>query len=86
CGSLIAALGGLDAIVFTAGIGENSARVRAGIAKGLAWAGVAIDAGANEVGGAELSAPGSSVSVAVVPADEEAEIARGCLSLFGFRD
>jgi acetate kinase len=86
CGSLIAALGGLDAIVFTAGIGENSARIRAGIAEGLAWAGVAIDAGANEVGGAELSAPGSSVSVAVVPADEEAEIARGCLSLFGFRD
>lgn len=83
CGSLIAALGGLDAIVFTAGTGENSARVRAGIAEGLAWAGVAIDAGANEAGTAELSAPGSAVSVVVMPADEEAEIARGCLFLLG---
>ena len=80
CGSMIAALGGLDAIVFTAGIGENSARVRAGIAEGLAWAGVAMDGAANEAGGTDLAAAGSAVGIAVVAADEEWEIGRGCLS------
>lgn len=82
CGSLIAALGGLDAIVFTAGIGENSHRVRAGIAEGLSWAGVVIDPAANRAGAALLSPPDAPVSVAVVPADEESEIARGCLSVY----
>ena len=83
CGSLIAALGGLDALVFTAGIGENSHRVRAGIAKGLSWAGVDIDAAANEAGASVLSLPDNPISVAVHPADEEWEIALGCLSVFG---
>ncbi len=82
CGSLIAGLGGLDALVFTAGIGENSHRVRAGIAEGLSWAGVSIDAAANEAGASVLSSPGDPVSVAVLPADEEWEIALGCLSVF----
>lgn len=83
CGSLIAALGGLDAIVFTAGIGENSSRVRGGVLTGLTWAGVEIDAAANEAGAALLSQPGSPVGVAVLPADEEWEIAHGCLSVLG---
>ena len=86
CGSLIAALGGLDAIVFTAGIGENSSRVRAGIAEGLGWAGVDIDSAANAAGDACLSVPGSAVGVIVVPADEESEIARDCLSILGDTD
>lgn len=83
CGSLISALGGLDAVVFTGGIGENSARVRAGIAEGLSWAGVSIDAYANTSDAAVLSLPGHSVGVAVLPADEEWEIANGCLSVAG---
>jgi acetate kinase len=82
CGSLIAALGGLDAIVFTAGIGENSYRVRAGIAEGLSWAGVVIDPAANRAGAPILSPPDAPVGVAVIPADEEAEIALGCLSVY----
>ncbi|MFN3312013.1 MAG: acetate/propionate family kinase [Hyphomonas sp.] len=83
CGSMIAALGGLDALVFTAGIGENSRTVRAGIAEGLAWAGVAMDAAANEAGAADLAAPESAVGIAVIAADEEWEIARGCLAILG---
>lgn len=83
CGSMIAALGGLDAIVFTAGIGENSARVRAGIAEGLKWAGVEIDPEANISAARSLAASGSKVGIAVLPADEEFEIARGCLALLG---
>lgn len=83
CGSMIAALGGLDALVFTAGIGENSHRVRARIAEGLSWAGVVVDAAANEVGAPILSSPGDPIGVAILPADEEWEIARGCLSRLG---
>jgi acetate kinase len=82
CGSLIAALGGLDALVFTAGIGENSHRVRAGVAKGLAWAGVVTCAEANQAGVPILSSPSDPIGVAVVPADEELEIARGGLSVY----
>jgi acetate kinase len=47
CGSQIAALGGIDALVFTGGVGENSRQVRAGISAGLAWAGIKIDPDAN---------------------------------------
>lgn len=82
CGSLIAALGGLDALVFTAGIGENSHRVRAGVAKGLAWAGLVISDEANQAGVPILSSPSDPIGVAVVPADEELEIARGSLSVY----
>lgn len=82
CGSLIAALGGLDALVFTAGIGENSHKVRAGVARGLAWAGIVIHEEANRAGKLILSSPGDRVGIAVVPADEECEIARGGLSVY----
>ena len=81
CGSLIAALGGLDALIFTGGVGENSRRVRSGISAGLAWAGIRIDPDANANGSPLLSPPGSPVSVFVLPADEESEIARDCLAL-----
>ncbi len=85
CGSMIAALGGLDALVFTAGIGENSRIVRAGIAEGLAWTGAAMDAAANEAGAADLAAPGSQAGIAVIAADEAWEIARGCLDILSSR-
>lgn len=81
CGSHISALGGIDALVFTGGVGENSRHVRAGIAAGLAWAGIRIDPDANAKAAPLLSPPGSPVSVFVLPADEESEIARDCLAL-----
>jgi len=75
-GSLTAALGGLDAIVFTGGIGENDARTRAEVAAGCAWLDVALDEDANSVARVKISAPQSAVAVYVVPTDEEIEIAR----------
>jgi acetate kinase len=78
-GSLTAALGGLDALVFTAGIGEHAAPVRAMICAQAAWLGVAIDPAANEAGGPRISAFGSRVGVWVIPTDEELMIARHTL-------
>jgi acetate kinase len=81
-GSLAAALGGLDAIVFTAGIGENSAPVRAGVCASAAWLGVEPDAAANadtNAGGAgarRISAAGSRTSAWVIPTNEALTIAR----------
>ncbi len=75
-GSLVAALGGLDALVFTAGIGERSAAMRARIAALSGWAGVELDAAANARHAECISAPGAGVGVYVVPTDEEIVIAR----------
>jgi acetate kinase len=75
-GSLAAALGGLDALVFTAGIGENSAAVRARICADAAWLGVELDSAANEKGGPRISMPGSRVAAWVIPTNEELMIAR----------
>lgn len=77
-GAYVAVLGGLDALVFTAGIGENSAGVRARIGHGLEVLGVVIDEARNLAarGAAEISEPGSPVRVLVIPTDEELEIAR----------
>jgi acetate kinase len=75
-GTLAAALGGLDAFVFTAGIGENSPEVRARIAEKLQWLGVAVDAAANASGRPLISGRDSRVPVYVVPTDEELMIAR----------
>jgi acetate kinase len=75
-GSLAAALGGLDAIVFTAGIGENSRSLRKRVCEGAAWLGVALDAPANEGQGPRISAAGSRTSAWVVPTNEELMIAR----------
>ena len=82
-GSLAAALGGLDALVFTAGIGENSAEVRARACAACAWLGVELDAAANAAGGPRISAPGSRVSAWVIPTNEELMIARHTLRLLG---
>lgn len=75
-GSLAAALGGVDAIVFTAGIGEHSVRLRRAVCEGAAWLGVALDDDANARGARRISAHDSKVSVWVVPTDEELMIAR----------
>jgi acetate kinase len=75
-GSLAAAMSGLDAFVFTAGIGENSPEIRARIARRLAWLGAELDVKANERGGPLISAPGSRVALFVLPTDEELMIAR----------
>ena len=75
-GSLAAALGGLDAIVFTAGIGENAAVVRERVCRDTAWLGVELDSGANAAGGPRISAAVSRVSAWVVPTNEELMIAR----------
>jgi acetate kinase len=75
-GSLAAALGGLDAIVLTGGIGENSPAIRERVCRGAAWLGVVLDATANASGGPRISAPGSRVSAWTVPTNEELMIAR----------
>jgi acetate kinase len=75
-GMLVAALGGLDAFVFTAGIGERSAIIRARIAERLAWLGLIFDPLANEAGKSVISHPESRIGLYVVPTDEELMIAR----------
>jgi acetate kinase len=75
-GSLAAALDGLDAIVFTAGIGENSPVIRERVCREAAWLGVELDSTANERGGPSISRPGSRVSAWVIPTNEELMIAR----------
>jgi len=79
-GMLAAALGGLDAFVFTAGIGENSARIRALAGQRLGWLGTAIDPAANVAARLRISAPDSRVPVHVLPTDEELMIARHSLA------
>jgi acetate kinase len=75
-GSLAAALGGLDAIVFTAGIGEKAAPIRERVLRDAAWLGVELDAQANAKDGARISAQSSRVSAWVIPTNEELMIAR----------
>lgn len=75
-GSLLVALGGLDAVVFTGGIGENDAEIRAGILDRLAFAGVAYDPALNLSGKASLHQTHSNVAIWIVAAEEERQIAR----------
>ncbi len=75
-GSLAAALGGLDAIVFTAGIGENSRSLRERVCRDAAWLGVELDAAANEGNGLRITTAASRVSAWVIPTNEELMIAR----------
>jgi len=75
-GSLASALGGLDAIVFTAGIGEHAAPVRERVCRDAAWLGVELDAAANVRGGPRISTASSRVPAWVIPTNEELMIAR----------
>jgi acetate kinase len=79
-GMLAAALGGVDAFVFTAGIGERSAPIRARIAERLGWLGATLDPAANEAAATVISAQGSRFPLLVVPTDEELMIARHTLA------
>ena len=77
-GSLTASLGGLDALVFTAGIGENSATIRRRVCQDAAWLGLDLDEDANQAGGSGvrcISKPGSRVAAWVIPTNEELMIA-----------
>jgi len=78
-GALCASIGGLDALVFTAGVGENDADVRARVCADTAWLGIEIDPTANAAGMARISPPGRSPSVWVIPTDEERMIAEHTL-------
>ena len=74
-GSLVAALGGLDALVFTAGIGEHATPIRARVCQDAQWLGIRLNAEANSAGGPKISADDSAVSVWVIPTDEDLMIA-----------
>lgn len=74
-GALAAALGGLDVLVFSGGIGEHSAEIRAAICEGLAFLGVVLDGTANRSSAPLISAPGGRVQVRVIPTDEESWMA-----------
>lgn len=76
-GSLAAAMEGIDALVFTAGIGENSPTVRAEVTKGMGWLGIEIDAEANTGRKTDITAPGAATRTLVLPTDEESVLARG---------
>ncbi len=80
-GMLAGALGGLDAFVFTAGVGENAPLIRARIAKRLEWLGAELDSDANENGATLISTGASRVALYVLPTDEELMIARHTLAL-----
>jgi acetate kinase len=75
-GSLAAALGGLDAVVFTAGVGENSSEIRARVCRAAGWLGLELDEAANAAGRARISAAGSKVAAWTIPTNEELMIAR----------
>lgn len=80
-----AALGGIDAIVFTGGVGEHSARVRAAVCEHLSFVGVRIDSDANARGETSLAAEGSAVDVVVVAAREDVVAARAVRTTLGIR-
>jgi acetate kinase len=80
-GAYAAVLGGLDAFVFTAGIGEHSAPIRAALCAKLAWLGVKLDGHANDSNGPRISTADSRVSVWVIPTDEELMIAQHTMAL-----
>ncbi len=79
-GSLAAAVGGLDVLVFTAGIGERAAAIRAAVCEAARWLGVKIDPIRNEQNAPSIAAADSQVAVLVLPTDEESVIARAAVS------
>jgi acetate kinase len=84
-GALAAALGGLDILVFSGGIGEHVPGIRAGICDGLELLGVQLDLDRNAANAPIISASGARVVVRVIPTDEESMIARAAYSLLGSR-
>jgi acetate kinase len=84
-GALTAALGGLNTLVFSGGIGENAAQVRARICEGLGFLGIHLDAARNTAGGLVISAEGSPVTVRVIKTDEESVIVKEVQRILGPR-
>jgi acetate kinase len=82
-GSLSAALGGLDALVFTGGIGEHAAAIRERVCREASWLGIELDPAANGAGGPRISMEGSPASAWALPTDEELMIARHTRRLIG---
>jgi acetate kinase len=82
-GAMAAAMGGIDGLVFTAGIGENSAEIRQRICESSAWLGVELDANANRNNGPLISTRSGKVSTWVIPTNEELMIARQTGLLLG---
>jgi acetate kinase len=82
-GSLAAALGGVDALIFTAGIGENDAATRSEVAAGCRWLGLELDESRNARAERRISTAGSRLSAWVVPTDEERMIARYTSAMVG---
>jgi acetate kinase len=80
-GALAAVQGGIDGLVFTAGIGERSAEIRERVCERAAWLGIELDPAANARGGPRISADGSRVAVYAIPTDEEQMIARHTLAV-----
>jgi acetate kinase len=80
-GSMIAVLGGLDTLVFTAGIGENAPSVRSSACQAFEFLGLQLDRAANEANARTISAPASSVTVLVIPTDENLVMAGHALAL-----
>jgi acetate kinase len=85
-GALAAVLGGIDGLVFTAGIGENSAEIRRRLCEASAWLGIDLDPDANARAETRISRAGSRVSAWVVPTNEERMIARHTASLLGLAE
>ncbi|MDE2335278.1 MAG: acetate/propionate family kinase [Rhodospirillales bacterium] len=83
--ALAASMGGLDAVVFTAGIGENAPAIRAAIAERCAWLGLELDPACNATNSTLISATDSKVAGYVIPTDEEATIARETLEVLSAR-
>jgi acetate kinase len=77
-------IGGLDAVVFTAGIGENQPQIRAGIARRLAWLGLELDTAANAANAETISIGSSRIAAFVIPTDEEQVIADEARSILHF--
>jgi acetate kinase len=85
-GSLTAALGGLEALIFTAGIGEHAAEVRARVCRDARWIGISLDEAANAAGGPCISRSDSRVSAWVIPTDENLMVARHAARLLGLSE
>jgi acetate kinase len=82
-GALAASMGGIDGLVFTAGIGEHSPEIRARVLRRLVWLGFVMDEAANQAGGPRLTRPDSPRPAYVIPTNEEIVIARHTLALLG---
>ena len=82
-GALAAAMGGIDGLVFTAGIGEHSPEIRARVLHRLGWLGFRLDEAANQAGGPLLTRANSALPAYAIPTDEEVVIARHTLARIG---